>query len=996
MTSKILLLFCGLTMLFYLHANSQGILRQEAYRFDVSEVPRKANLGENMGAFVEDSLGQVWAENSAFLMRLGTKQTEIFATSGTAVLPGVITRLFTDSRKSLWVSTSKGLFKLDPKSQQFIPHYIKHDGQLLKTSAINVLGDYIFCASSKGDLIRYHPATRKAGVLNTGVKHGYIPFVHRTKTGALFFADRSHLYQITDSNRMRRICALPPGEMPWQAENAGNNTLYVSLISGPMFKVNLTNGKTNVLPLASGSINNGLNINLINWQGKNYIVQGTNAGLVWLNPDNDEQVLWGSNPLQKGTTIAGLTNCALQDKFGRIWIGNDDRCLSLPVYENNTTPYFLHEAGATSWDPGEDAGPGILSLDKQNGAMVYGIADTLVFFDSKKGSISSKIALGVGATINDITQLGNGSWIAATNKGIYKIENGKAGFFSDSLKTVKGIRLLVKADTVFAGTYTNGLYVLTANGRLLEHHDKSTGMQGNYVPAFCLDKTGTLWFINGRSGLYVRRQQPEVVKYDASAIGLSFVYDIVCDKDSNKLWIGGNGGILSYNIATGKTGNVTPSISSGFEFGIWRLYQKNDGNMFVSTNGNKLFEWDLALQKVLPIAMEKGWWGENLKNTSALAQDADGNWWASFRYGLLRFNSKTFLGKKEVQQPQLRKLELLYKNWTAHPSFYSSTPLVISYRQTPLSIICSSSTGNNIQFKLQGYDDEWQDGARATYANLDGGNYQFMARSVDDAGNVSKAQTMQLKVLPPFYKTWWFRLLAGLSLAAIIYFIVQRRIESLNKENSFKLRLAESELKAIRSQMNPHFIFNCMTAIDGLIAKNERAKASEYLGKFSKLMRHVLQLSGQQFIVLNEELDTLKLYLQLEQLRMHNGFTYEIIADDELKQTLEIPPLLLQPFVENAIIHGLKPKDDGEKHLSVTVQQQEGKILFTILDNGIGRQAAQQNQQRQPGHVSSGMQLTTDRLQLLKDALGYNSSVAITDLPLAAGTQVQITLTKTM
>jgi LytS/YehU family sensor histidine kinase len=254
---------------------------------------------------------------------------------------------------------------------------------------------------------------------------------------------------------------------------------------------------------------------------------------------------------------------------------------------------------------------------------------------------------------------------------------------------------------------------------------------------------------------------------------------------------------------------------------------------------------------------------------------------------------------------------------------------------------------------------------------------------------------LQLKILPPWWKTWWFRVLAGLVLAGSIAGFVKRRIDLANKENSYKLRLAQSELKAIRSQMNPHFIFNCITAIDGLIARNERAKASEYLGKFSRLMRQVLQLSSNQFVSLGEDLDTLQLYLQLEQLRMEGGFTFTINADAELRQNLELPPLMLQPFAENAILHGLKPKADSNRQLHITISRQGQSIVCTIADNGIGRQAAAALQPAQPGHQSSGMRLTQERLQLLQDVLGYKTQFTVVDAPTDTGTVVTITLTKT-
>jgi hypothetical protein len=411
------------------------------------------------------------------------------------------------------------------------------------------------------------------------------------------------------------------------------------------------------------------------------------------------------------------------------------------------------------------------------------------------------------------------------------------------------------------------------------------------------------------------------------------------------------------------------------------MHPKKDGRMFITTTGNKLFEWDLQTRKVLNINMEKGWWAENLNSISNIAVNNEGEWWGTFRYGLMKFNKNSFIKASQLTPPQIRSLEIRYLPWESHPAAYLNAPLQLTHRQSPLSVVCSSINNEKTQFKLEGYEDGWQTGERATYTNLNAGNYTFKVRTMDQVGNVSAEERMQLKVLPPWWRTWWFRILAALSLTALLYAFIRRTIANIQKENNYKIRMAESELTAIRSQMNPHFIFNCMTAIDGLIAKNEREKASEYLGKFSKLLRQVLQQSTKQFISLGEDLDTLNIYLQLEQLRIQDGFTYSIEADENLRHEVEVPPLLLQPIVENAIIHGLRPKQTEPKHLTIKCFQDKSNIHFEITDTGIGRKAsAENNRQRNDDHKSIGTQLTNDRLKMLEDVLGYRTNMQTDDL----------------
>lgn len=977
------LLLSGLAALFFTQTTSaQGVLRQEAYRFEVSEVPRDASLGQGLAKFVEDTLGQVWADNSVHLLKLGKRQTEIFALAGAGVLQGYIIRLFTDQYKHIWVSTNKGLYHLDPLTQRFTPHIITLDSQVIRSQAIHSFGAYIFAATGKGEIIRYHPGTKKATLLQTGIRHGFIPFLHRTSLGSVFFSDRTHLYQITDSNRIKRICALPPGQMPFQAETLDGNFLYISTLGGPILKVNLQTGQLLELPLANKAIDNGTTIAKVNWLGKNYIVQGTGNGMVWIDPTNDAQIFWNNNPLQKGNTLIGQTGSALQDKYGRLWIGSGENCLSLIPVEANTTPIFLHEGGSTIWDPANPEGPSALANDNQKNQIVYGIGDTLVFFDKASAQITSRIVLGEQRKINQILQTPNGDWIAATTNGLIKVANRQAKNLSDSLNGKNVIRLLQKGDTLFAGTYSHGLFTILQDGTIIETHGKATGMTGNHFPALCLDKQGRLWMINGRSSLYVRNgTKPEMVPYDSKALGLAFVYDIQCDADSNKIWMGGEGGIQSYNPATQATADITTSVPNGFEFGIYRMYPKKDAKMFITTTGNKLFEWDLKTRKVLNISMEKGWWSENLYSISYIDADEKGVWWGTFRYGLMKFNTNSFMLPAKPQTPQIRSIQIKYSPWDAHPATYLDNPLQLSYLQSPLSVVCSSINNGHTQFRLDGYEDGWHTGERATYTNLREGNYTFKARTIDQIGNVSEEQTMMVKVLPPWWRTWWFRLLASLTLAGLLYAFFRKIIAGIEKENNYKIRLAKSELTAIRSQMNPHFIFNCMTAIDGLIAKNEREKASEYLGKFSKLLRQVLQQSSRQFISLGEDLDTLNLYLQLEQLRIKDGFSFNIAIPDALRHEIEVPPLLLQPMVENAIIHGLRPKQNAPKHLTVSCKKENGTITFRVEDTGIGRKAsAELNSTRNDEHKSVGNKLTMDRLKMLEDVSGYKTHFETQDL----------------
>jgi LytS/YehU family sensor histidine kinase len=201
-----------------------------------------------------------------------------------------------------------------------------------------------------------------------------------------------------------------------------------------------------------------------------------------------------------------------------------------------------------------------------------------------------------------------------------------------------------------------------------------------------------------------------------------------------------------------------------------------------------------------------------------------------------------------------------------------------------------------------------------------------------------------------------------------------------------RLQVAHTRQQALRAQMNPHFIFNCLNSINGFILQNDAATASTFLIKFSKLIRLILEHSNEKTIPLQSELDALKLYIEMEALRFGKKFSYRIdVAPDVQPGALDVPPLILQPFVENSIWHGLLHKEAGG-HLEVRVNRRNGLLECIIEDNGIGRKASQANKPATPTHRKSlGMRLTGERLALLNEQKKTGSAVEVVDLEDAAG-----------
>lgn len=298
---------------------------------------------------------------------------------------------------------------------------------------------------------------------------------------------------------------------------------------------------------------------------------------------------------------------------------------------------------------------------------------------------------------------------------------------------------------------------------------------------------------------------------------------------------------------------------------------------------------------------------------------------------------------------------------------------------------------------MKGY--ELNDNGHLNFNGLSPGSYTLHVKGGDKAGNMySDEDVISIIVEPGWYQTTWFKLVCAFLLASIIFYFVRRRIVSIRKEAGFKQKIAETEMQALRAQMNPHFIFNSLNSIENFIMQNEKRLASDYLNKFARLIRMILDSSRNELVPISKDMEALQLYIDLEQLRFNNKFTYNAYLDPVLKQgDYMVPSLIIQPYVENAIVHGLAHSEERSLTLNVTATLENDLIKYTIQDNGVGReQAAKYNSQNKPQHKSVGMAITKERINLFNGENNNTSAVTIIDLKdknnNPAGTRVEINL----
>ena len=408
---------------------------------------------------------------------------------------------------------------------------------------------------------------------------------------------------------------------------------------------------------------------------------------------------------------------------------------------------------------------------------------------------------------------------------------------------------------------------------------------------------------------------------------------------------------------------------------------------------------------------------ETCKNSSA--KDKEGNLWFGTINGLTKFKPGTTIKNPVPPRLNFTDVKLFYQSLqeTEFRDFYGKwgnlqEGLSLPHQQNHvgfefIGINLSNPSSVRYQWKLEGTEVDWSPLStkrEVMYSNLNPGNYTFRVRAFNEDNIVSEIASPQFTVLTPFWAKTWFRissLVALLLLLLLIFRIRVSRIKRKAAEEKEKLEMENTlltlEQKALQLQMNPHFIFNALNSIQGLIVNNDHQKARTNLSRFAKLMRAILENSRSNTISLKQEISVLENYLSLEKFSRGDGFDYRIDLQLESDpDSIEIPPMLIQPFVENAIIHGISHLDrKGE--IIITFIQKEDKLDCTILDDGIGITKSKEiNLHRTKSHKSTALAVARERLKFLNGIDNNGNNIVIEELVnkdgTVAGTKVFIQL----
>ena len=570
----------------------------------------------------------------------------------------------------------------------------------------------------------------------------------------------------------------------------------------------------------------------------------------------------------------------------------------------------------------------------------------------------------------------NHLWIG-TAKGVTEIFNNDTIIYTNyyGLET-KNIRSITEyQNTIWLGT-SNGVF--TSNEQGFSQWENNELLGGKTV--YCLKKWKDGIFIGTGNGLYYfDGKSLENIKLHSS---FSANYINFITLESNQyLWVGTNFGIFEIDLS------------------IYNFQGIKGINHHTTYDGLKSPE----------------------TNLNAGFQDSEGFIWMGTGKALLRYTRKDFQAKEINLVPKIRiedvQLFLKGTDWSAITDDIDSCSLLpnnleVGHRKNYFTffykaISISRPEELRYRFRLNGFDTDWSPTITQqsfTYANLPYGDYTFEVIASIDGKNWSDSAKFSFIINKPYYLSWWFFLIASTAIFSIFYGVWRWRAniskqKRITEKLVYKSKLLALEQQSLNASMNRHFIFNALNSIQYYINTQDKLSANKYLTSFAKLIRKNLDSSssGKSLVPLTDELERLELYITLEHMRFQNKFEYKIKIGQEVDiDTILIPPMFLQPFVENSIWHGILPMEKPGKIDIEIKRNQYNEITFIIEDNGIGVDYSL-SQKNKHSHVPKGMDLTAGRLEILKEITNKNIKIVgpfqINDKSNRAyGTRVVITI----
>ncbi|RDB05965.1 sensor histidine kinase [Runella aurantiaca] len=1008
--------------LLFLLLGNMGALGQTPLQLSFHHLTREEGLSNNNVFFMHrDSRGFLWMGTLNGLNRFDGVRCRVYKPSNSNIRGGDIKNIVEDAKGNLWVGTDEGLNFYERRTDRFtliksptgeaksvaFPYHVDHLGRLwVSLSGIKKAGLYVYNPDSKMftfvtnevniTLPRSHtPPFKELKAFYSGGKNNVgitkISLKNTQVTKVEYFFDGTK--QPAQTN-IGEYIVVENDSILWQTGQYTGLT-RLNTRSGAVEKITAFEGQP-VSYLTRGV------------RYKNQLLFGSNVGLYVFDLSQKKfvQRLYHS-PSKPDGLAANMAETIYLDAEGNLFVAQAGFGVDYTNLNRIQSAHWLTADQVTT-----------LGLPDNHVASLVRWRDHS-YLNLQSGGVVELDAQGRFMNRYD----GKFTLLCDTKERIWFINGNGVEVFDPVQK--KSIQLPFKAHkSVIGGAVvmvetSPGHYLFSSNG-LLEIVETNGTFYINAVAAFANEKfvgchpmyydasTKQVFLsVNWWSGVVVLSKQSGTWKVAHRRLDFPFrVHWFAAAMPSDSLWFCSNQGLalvnkrtLGYRLLTEKDGLPDNAVTN--------LVPEPNGNHWLVTNRG-IAHFDHVKNEYLNFTSREGanskeydWYGNFLLpdgravfggNNGVTVIDQQAN------------NKYSVRPKVQITGLYAHEKPLVTNTYIGETSEIELQPDQNSFALDLSGIEYGFPQKVKLRYQLEGVDAEWITTSNPTtvrYANLREGTYGFAVRATDEAGKISsETRTLKVVIHAPFWRTLWFRALLVFTLMGMGYMFYRLRISQIRAEVKYREEIkrvkAEAEIMALRSQMNPHFIFNCMNTIDAYIMLNKTSQASDFLQKFSRLIRMILENSRQEFIPIAEELEALELYIQLEQERSNGKFNYEITIDPRLNQRQYlIPSTLFQPLVENAILHGLRHKKGESGELYIHLKMGEGLLIGNIIDNGIGRKAsAKVNAFKKYQAQSLGTALTEERIRKLNDLYPDKTSLKIKDIQFEndTGTIVELRL----
>jgi len=652
----------------------------------------------------------------------------------------------------------------------------------------------------------------------------------------------------------------------------------------------------------------------------------------------------------------GYINCIRQDAKGRIWLGGRD---CFVVWDKNKSRSSIYRYYY----------PIVNSVDRP-------IEVNCIYFDHKGQTWIGTKGGGMGL-FNEST----GSFIKFSQDSLHGAPNFANNFVYDIIP--------VSDDSLWLATNAGIVTFTIATHRYdTLHNSPALKTLYNRIIVKCFKASnGCIWLSRLNFGVYCYDPVTKIIKkYPVSEEKPGTYYSFAEDNAGNIYMAGTNGfacvdargKITAYNGANGLRNDDCQAL----------LKDKN-GDIWVS-NRNCLAKFD-PLKKQFQFFDEKSGLTNAGFRPQACYEDKDGQLYWGTITGLNYFLPSQLLPDTSVIDPVIYQADL------ADTSLYlpAGPSIDLAYNKNIITFSFAAINFYNeknilYQYRLEGLDKTWINSLgnrQVRYSSLSPGDYTFKVRDSRDGIHWTEAvNSIRVRVHPVFWQSWWFKVALVLLSSLLVYWFFRMRISKIKEremlKREYEKKIASVEMGSLRAQMNPHFMFNSLNSINNFILKNDPDNASGYLTKFSRLMRLILDNSRSEWVLLENELKALELYIELEALRFDNAFDHRIeITGDVNPGAVLVPPMIIQPYVENAIWHGLLHRKEAGGKLDIHIWKNNGMLHIEIEDNGIGRDEAKKRKSKTAiKQKSHGMEITSQRLEIVNKLYDVHAAVAIKDV----------------